>query len=194
MGRTAKRKVPEDECCFKLVRFVCSGVDPPDFLRPEKGYSYPLDAVDVCAADCIKKVCMVPEEDERKRDDWFFTTCSRIGVDAAPLVLSLVRGQVPDELVVAPHCSNQSKKHCIAFMRPRDQKVKMVYPMNITFLSIGDKAVHQLSCVQEVDRRAAFGNLISVIDEAKQDMSDGLYVRLCKAAKAAYERSAPSGD
>ena len=191
MGKATKRKAPpEDDGCFELVRFVCSGVEPPDHLSPEKGFVYPLDSVDVCASGCTKQVCLIPEEDQRDSDDWFFTTCSRLGVEVAPLIMSLVRGVVPDELVVAPHCSQPHLKHCIAFLRL--PKVKMVYPMNITFLSIGDKKVHELSCVHELDRRAAFGNLMGMLYDAKQDMSNGLYVRLCRAAKAAYERSAPA--
>tara|TARA_Y100000748_G_scaffold290499_1_gene277196 strand:+ start:923 stop:1507 length:585 start_codon:yes stop_codon:yes gene_type:complete len=194
MGKKAKRKAEEveDEGCFELVRFVCSGVEPPDDLSPEKGFVYPLDSVDVCASGCTKKVCLIPEEAERNSDRWFYDTCGRLGVDPAPLVISLARGVVPEELVVAPHCSAPAKKHCIAFLRM--PKVKMVYAFNVTFLSIGDKTVHELACVKELDRRAAFGNLISTIDAAKDAISEGLYIRLCKAAKAAYDRSAPAED
>lgn len=191
MGKAVKRKaLPADERCFEFSRFVCSGVEPPEDLSTKNGFVYPLDHVDVCATGCKKCVCLIPEEEEQDRDDWFFTTCSRLGVDVAPLIMSLVRGVVPDEVVVAPHCSRATLKHCIAFLQvPR---AKIVYPLNITFLNIGDKRVHELRCVHEVDRRAAFGNLISTIDGAKDTMSEGLYVRLCKAAKAAYDRSAPA--
>ena len=190
MGK-GKRKAPDDDS-FKLVRFSCSGVEPPEELSLKKGFVYPLDSADVCASGCTKCVCMIPEYEERDSDRWFYQTCSRLGLETAPLVLPLAQGRVPENLVVAPHPGQPAKKHCIAFLRAPN--VKMVYVFNVSFLKVGDKTVHELSAINEVDRRAAFGNLMGVLDDAKGDMGEGIYLRLCKAAKAAYDRSAPAED
>lgn len=178
---------------------MCSGVGPPEHLRPEQGYTYPMQLWgNKCNTSCPHYTCITHPEGDQSLDmndedalyKWMCLVCVEHNCSPAGIaaVRTLLQGDfVPEDVVVKPKSSTSSgTPEVYAFLVTDDEK-KCVFPIDMTHMLLHGKRVCELPVVTNIERRFALGKLSETIEEAAGTLTDAQYKAIYEAAMAVHK-------